>query len=445
MKVLIIGGVAAGMSAASKLRRENSLTEIIVFEQGIDVSYGACGLPYFISGENKDADLMRIRKAEEFRESYSIDVRIRHQVLVVNPHEKTVVVKNLETGLDYNESYDKLVIATGASPIRPPLKGIDLRNISTLKTIQDAESVRQVLLTDEIQDVAIIGSGFIGLEMVETCVRLGKKVRVFEMQDQVLPAYEPEIATLLKDTMEKHGVLIHTGEKVLEFRGNGKVSSIQTDQAEYRADFVILSIGVAPNTGFVRELGLELLSNEAIVVNNKMETNIKDIYAGGDCASVFHQVLQKHVYLPLGTNANKQGRIIGDNIAGRSKEFSGALGTSALRVLEIETGKTGVSEKEARENNIKYRTVVVEANNHAPYYPNPQPIKVKLVYDPENRVILGACMAGFEGVVLRINTFAAMIAARMTLEEAGSLDLCYAPPFSQVWDVIHVAVNAANK
>ncbi len=445
MKVLIVGGVAAGMSAASKLRREDSLAEITVFEQGIDVSYGACGLPYFISGENKEADLMRIRKVEEFREKYRLDVRIRHQVLSVQPSAKTVLVKNLDTGQEYSVDYDKLVLASGASPIRPSLKGINLENIVTLKTIQDAESIRQVLLTDKIRDVAIIGSGFIGLEMVEACVRLGKKVRIFEMLEQVLPAYEPEIAISLQATMEKHGVAIHTAEKVIEFRGNDTVSSIYTDKGEYKTDLVVLSVGVKPNTGFVSGLGLELLGNGAIIVNNRMETNIIDIYAGGDCASVFHRVLRKPVYLPLGTNANKQGKIIGDNLAGKNKEFPGALGTSVLRVLDMEAGKTGVSEKEARANHIKYRTVVVEANNHAPYYPNPQPIKVKLVYDPETRVILGACMAGVEGVALRVNTFAAMIAAGMTLEEAGNLDLCYAPPFSQVWDVIHVAANAANK
>lgn len=444
MRVLIIGGVATGMSAASKLRREDKNAEVVVFEMGWEVSYGACGLPFYISGENRHVDLLRIRSVAEFKDQ-GIDVRTRHRVEEVNSTEKTIMVKELETGREYRDRYDKLVIATGASPLKPPLEGADLENAFTLKTIHDAEEIRRVLMREEVRDVVIIGTGFIGMEMVEACVRLGKKVRAIELQDQIMPAYEYEIATELAEAMQEHGVAIHTGEQVLGLQGTKHVTSVSTENGVYPADFVLFAVGVRPNTDFIAGDEFEKMKNGALVVNSRMETSVADIYAGGDCSTVYHRILGKQVYLPLGTNANKQGRIIGENLVGKKKEFPGALGTSVLRVLDLQAGKTGISEREARTHNIPHKTVVVQANNHAPYYPNPQPIKVKLVYCPDTGKVLGASMVGREGVALRINTCAAMITAGMTVEEAGNLDLGYAPPFAQVWDVIHVAANLAKR
>jgi len=432
------------MSAASKLRREDRNAEVVVFEQGWDVSYGACGLPFYISGENDHVDLLRIRSVAEFKRR-GIDVRTRHQVQDINSTEKTIRVKELETGREYTDRYDRLVIATGASPFKPHLKGSDLENVFTLKTIRDAEEIRRVLMREESRDVVVIGAGFIGLEMADACVRLGKKVRVVELRDQIMPAYEYEIATELAKAMQEHGVAIHTGEEILGLQGAKYVTSVSTDKGVYPADFVLFAVGVRPNTDFVAGDEFEKMDNGALVVNSRMETSVADIYAGGDCSTVYHRILGKQVYLPLGTNANKQGRIIGENLAGKKREFPGSLGTSVIRVLDVQAGKTGISEKEARVHNITHKTVVVQSSNHAPYYPNPQPIKVKLIYCPDTGRILGASMVGREGVALRINTCAAMITAGMTVEEASNLDLGYAPPFTQVWDVIHVAANLAKR
>lgn len=444
MKVVILGGVAAGMSAASKLRREVKDAQIVVIEKGVDVSYGACGLPYYIGGENENADLMRIRKAEVFIEKQNIDVRLLSEAVSVDPSSKTVKVLNLVSMEEYEESYDKLVVATGASPIIPNLPGVGLKNIFTLKSIQDGEKIKKTLNSDSIKNVVIVGSGFIGLEMAEACAVLGKKVRIIEMLSRVMNPFEPEITELISKTLVDHGVVLNTDEKVEEFTGEEYVKGIRTNKGSYEADLVLLSVGVSPNTTFLRNVGFDFMRNGAIIVNGKMETCVADIYAGGDCAGVHHKILKKDVYLPLGTNANKQGKIIGENLAGKDKEFPGALGTSVLRVIDIEAGKTGISEEEAKNNGIAYGTTIVEVNNHAPYYPNPKPIRIKLVYDPETRRVLGACAAGGSGTALRINTFAAIIDAGMTLDQVSNLDLCYAPPFSQVWDAIHVAVNSVK-
>lgn len=442
MDVVIIGGVATGMSAAAKLHRLQPEARITVFERGPDVSYGACGLPYFVSGENNDPNLMRIRTAQQFRKQ-GIDVRLHHEVVAVDSTHRHVRVRNLETGAEFEVPYTKLVIATGASPIVPNLPGVDLANVFTLKSIADGKAIRETLANSDIQDVLIVGSGFIGLEMAEACVRLGKRVRVLEMLDQVMPAYEPEIAELVADALHRHGVQVQTGERLTALEGDGRVQRAVTDQAEYPADLVIMSVGVRPNTAFLGEVpGLQFLPNGAVVVNQRMETGLPGVYAGGDCATVYHKLLERPVFIPLGTNANKQGRLIGENLAGANREFTGALGTSIIRVLDVEAGKTGLSEREAAQAGIPVRTAVVDVHDHAPYYPNPQPIRMKVVCHAESGRLLGACLAGRSGAALRTDVFAAIISGGMTVQEAGLLDLAYAPPFAQVWDAIHVAVNA---
>lgn len=442
VNVVIVGGVAAGMSAASKLRRTCGDARITVFEKGVDVSYGACGLPYYISGENENADLMRIRTAEQFRKQ-GIDVRLRHEVCGVDPATRTVAIRNLETGEAFSAQYDKLVIATGASPVRPPLPGADLPGVVTLKSIPDAEWIKRLLTAPGVADVVIVGSGFIGLEMAEACVRLGKRVRILEMQDRALPVYEPEISERIADALVRHGVALHTGEGLVALEGDGRVQRVRTEKATYRADVVLLAVGVRPNTAFLRGVpGFRFLNNGAIVVNNRMETGVPDVWAGGDCATVVHKILPQPVYIPLGTNANKQGRLIGENLAGGKRELPGVLGTSVIRVFDLEAGKTGVSEEEARQAGIPVKAAVVEVGSHAPYYPDPRPIRIKVVCRAETGELIGACLAGQRGAALRTDVFAAIIGAGMTVEEAGLLDLAYAPPFAQVWDAVHVAVNA---
>lgn len=443
MRVLIIGGVAAGMSAASKLNRSKLAPSIKVFENGPDVSYGACGLPYFISGVNLDANRMRIRTVKEFQAS-GIEVAMGTSVIKVDPEAHTITAREDATGKEYSESYDKLVIATGASPIVPPLPGIHLPGVFTLKTIPDAEAIRKAMLPESVRRVVIVGGGYIGMEMVETCIMLGKEVRVVEMKDQVLPPVDADIAIHAQREAEKFGVVFNLGEAVTGFNGDGWVQEITTNKGSYPADVVILSIGVSPNTKFLAGTGLDMLPNGAIVVDRQMRTNLADIFAAGDCATVWHKLLEKSVYLPLGTNANKQGKALAQVISDNGPGFPGALGTAILKVMEMEIGRTGISEAEAVQNNLEHAVTTVEAADYAPYYPNPTPVYAKLIYHPQTKVIMGAQLAGMKGAAGRLATMTAVVDQRMTTHELNELDLPYAPPFSQVWDVLHVAASASK-
>ncbi len=440
MKVIIIGGVAAGMSAASKIIREVKDVELVVFEKTEEVSYGACGLPYYISDVNKDEDLLRIRSAEQFRKS-GIDLRIKTEVIDIDYDNKTVKVKDLVKDEEYTESYDKLLIASGASPIIPNLEGKDLENVFLLKTIEDANRIKAAAKGKK--NVVIVGAGYIGMELVETFKVMGMNVRVIEMMDKILPNFDEEITNVVHKYLVEEGIDIHVSEGVTKILGeNGQVTGVATDKAEYQADLVIMSVGVRPNTSFANDK-LEKLRNGAIVVNKKMETNIEDVYAAGDCATVHHKVLDKNVYIALGTNANKQGKLVGELISGKEIDFKGVLGTSVAKILGLEIGSSGISEKQAKAENIEYDTVFVTSISHAPYYPNSTDISIKLVYD-KNKKILGAQLVGQQGVALRTGILATCIWNEMTTDEVAYLDLGYAPPFAYVWDAINTAASVAK-
>lgn len=440
MKVIIVGGVAAGMSAASKIIRDVKDVELIVFEKTNEVSYGACGLPYYISGVNEDEDLLRIRKSKEFIAS-GIDLRLNTELVEIDFDNKKVRVNDIENNKEYVEDYDKLIIGTGASPIVPPFEGKDLENVFTLKTIEDSNKIKDA--TKNLENIVIIGAGYIGMELVETFKLMNKNVRIIEMMDRILPAFDQEITDVIHDYLVKEGVEINVSEGVTKLVGeNGKVSGVVTDKTQYPADAVIISVGVRPNTSFAKDK-LEMLANGAIVVNKKMETNIKDVYAAGDCATVHHKVLNKNAYIPLGTNANKQGKLIGELLSGKEIDFKGVLGTAFAKIMDIEVGSTGITEKQAIEENIDYKTVFISAPSHAPYYPTPTDIGVKLIYD-KNKVILGAQLVGKQGVPLRTSVLATCIWNEMTTDEVSYLDLGYAPPYSHVWDVINIAGSVAK-
>lgn len=442
MKIVVIGGVATGMSAASKIKRGNPNAEIIVFEKGIETSYGACGLPYYVSNVNEDVNLLRIRTPEEFRKQ-NIDVRILHEVKEVNMEEKEVVVYNILNKTELREKFDKLIIASGASPIIPPIKNIKRKyeNVFTLKTIEDADKIKEYLSDDNIKNVLIIGAGYIGLEMVEACAEINKKVTIVEMKNLLLSSVDEEISDIIHKKLEENNVSVRLSEAIKEMIGEDKVSQVISDKGQYNVDAVIVAAGVRPNTNFLKNTDVELARNRAVKTNKKMETNIKDVYAGGDCSLIYHKILNKNVYLPLGTNANKQGKIIGENILGENREFPGAIGTAAIKVFDLEVGRTGVSEKEARENNIDYETVFVKAPSHAPYYPNQKMISIKIVYEKNTKTILGAQLVGEKGAALRTDIFSTIIDAKYTAREVSNLDLCYAPPFAYVWDAVQIAAN----
>lgn len=443
MKVVIIGGVAAGMSAASKLRRMDKNAEIVVYEKGGTLSYGACGLPYFISDENPDATLMLAKGKDDF-EKLNIQCHLFCEVVKLDSKDKQLLIKDHQSGQLFMDSYDQLVIATGASPVIPPLPNVHLSNIKTLKSYEDGFEIKKILQDPAIKEVVIIGGGYIGVEIAEACRYLGKNTRLIELMPRVLTSFDPEFSSMAQQEMSRQNVALHLGEKVLSFKGDTKVQAVITDQQEYPADFVLMSVGIRPTLDFLKDVPIARSKNGAIVIDREGRTNIHDIFAAGDCAEIYHMAKEENAYIPLGTTANKMGRIVGENLSGKHKKYIGALGSAAIKVFDMDFARTGLNEAEATQLAIEYETVMIKANNHAAYYPNPTPIWMKLLVDKKTKKILGAQGAGKQDVVLRVDMFAIAIQAKMTAEEVGFADLCYAPPFAGVWDVVNIAANAVK-
>ncbi len=440
MKIVILGGDAAGMSAASKLRRGLPHAQVTVFERTRETSYGACGLPYYIGGVNDDADKIRIRKPEAFLKS-GVDLRLAHEAVAVDPTAKMVTARNTETGALVRESYDELVIATGASPILPPLEGRDRQGVFTLKSIADAQAIRDWAERSGVSDVVIVGAGYIGLELVESFVRLRKKVTMLEMAPRPMMVMDEDFAPLITQALERNGVVLRTGEAVKALTGGDQVTGVITDKGEYPAQLVILSVGVRPNTAFLRETGVDLLPNGAVVVDDQMRSSLPHIYAAGDCATITNKVTGKPVYLPLGTNANKQGKVLGEVLCGQDSRLPGALGTSMCRVVDLEVARTGINEREARDAGIPLRVVSTTAHTRPPYYPGGCELTVKLFFHAHSKALLGAQLAGLEGAAGRIGMCALAIDAGVTAPQLALADLGYAPPFNYVWDPVQLAAG----
>ncbi len=444
MKIIIIGGVAAGMSAASKAKRTDSNSQVVVYEKSEVVSWGACGLPYYVGNFYEDSNTMIARPLNKFIES-GIDVKIKHEVLKINVVSKTVTVKDLTTGNIFDDKYDVLMVATGASAIIPPIENANLKNVFTLKEFSDGLEIKEVAKKDEIKNIVIIGAGFIGIETVEAMKKLGKNVRVIQLDSRILPdTFDEEITSIMEKELLDHEVALNLNEIVKEFKGTERVEEVITDKGSYKADLVIISTGVRPNTAFLKTIGIEMLRNGALVINEYGETSIKDIYAAGDCASVYHLIKKENVYIPLATTANKVGRIVGENLTGKRISFQGTLGSAAIKVMNLEAGRTGISEADAIKMGINYKKVFIKDKNQANYYPGQSDIYVKLIYDGETKILLGGQIIGEKGAVLRVDVLASAIFKKMTTEELGMLDLCYAPPFARTWDVLNVAANVAK-
>lgn len=442
-KIIIIGGVAAGMSAASKAIRLEPDADITVYEKGNFLSYGACGLPYYVSNVNDDYTKMIARTPEQFQ-SMGIKVRLKHEVMKVYPEDKSVVIRDLVNGNMFVDNYDKLMIATGASPVVPPFPGVNLKNVYTLKTLNDGMILKEALQNENIKNVLIVGAGYIGMELAESMVELHKNVRVVELGSAVLGNFDTEISSIVEKELLKHGVMLNLNESVQEIIGSDEVKAVKTNKGQYDTDLVIICIGVKPNTAFLKNIPLDMEKNGAIIIDRETRTSIPDIYSAGDCAVVYNKVLEENSYIPLGTTANKLGRISGENMMGKHIKFKGTLGSAVAKVLDMEVARTGISEKEAKRFALDYGTVFVKASSHAAYYPDPTPVFIKLIYEKDTKKILGAQMAGQKGVALRIDVFAAAIYNEMTAPELGMLDLCYAPPFAGVWDAINIAANAVK-
>ena len=444
MKVIIIGGIAAGMSAAAKLKRMSPNDEVIVYEKGDIVSFGACGLPYYAGGFFDDSNEMIARTAEEFRKT-GINLFTNHEVLEVDFDNKKLRVKDLIQNMIIEESYDKLMIASGASSIIPPIKGIDSENVLTLKSMDDGNKLRALMENENLKRVTVIGAGFIGVEAVEAAKKRGKEVTVVQLQDRILAeVFDEEITNLLEEEIRKHDVNLLLDETVMEITTAGKATNIKTNKREFETDIVIVATGFSPNTAFVKNEKLEMLKNGAIVVDKYGRTSIEDVYAAGDCATINSVITNKPVYVPLATGANKLGRIVGENLAGANNEFQGSLASSCIKVMDMEAARTGLSEKEVKALGFDYKTKFITDMNHTSYYPGQTKIYVKLIYDAHTKVIYGGQVAGYKDAVQRCNVIATCIFAKMTTAQLGMLDLSYAPPFSRTWDVLNVAGNVSK-
>lgn len=447
MKIIIIGGVAAGMSAAAKAGRINKDAKITIYEKTGVVSWGACGLPYFVGDFFSDSSVMIARAAEDFIKS-GMDLRINHEVISVDPEKKVIKVKNLNNGAIFEDSYDKLMIATGAHAIIPPIKNAALENVSTLKDFTDGTTVKNIAMNEEIQNIVIIGAGYIGLETVEAMYHLNKKsIRIIQHSERILnESFDSEITDIFQNEISSYkNISLHLSESAIEFKDvNGKVSEVITSKGAYPCDLVIIATGIRPNTAFLKDTGINMLPNGALIIDNHGMTSIDSIYSAGDCATTFHLVSKQNAYIPLATTANKIGRVVGENLAGLDTTFNGSLGSACVKIMKMEGARTGITEGEAKKLGLNYKTVFVKDKNQTGYYPGQHDIWVKLIYDADTRVILGGQIAGKKGAVLRVDTLATAITCKMTVDDLGMLDLCYSPPFARTWDVLNVAGNVAK-
>jgi NADPH-dependent 2,4-dienoyl-CoA reductase/sulfur reductase-like enzyme len=446
MKIAVIGAVAAGTSAAAKARRTDKEAEIVVFEKGTDISYAGCGLPYYISGVTPSRDKVVMNTAQDFKEKYNVDVRLQHEVTKINKDLKKVIYKNLNTGETGEYSYDKLVIATGASPVKPPFAGLDLENIFTLRSVESADQIKVAVSREDVKKATIIGAGLIGLEMAESFSELGIEVTVIELEDQVLPPFSKEMAEIVAEHLKEKGVELILDDGVDHFEGQNRVEKVVTASGrEVKTDLALLSIGVKANSKLAEEAGIEIGETGAIKVNEKLETSNKDIYAAGDCAESTDLLTNKDVWIPLGSTANKQGRTAGENAAGGDYKHYGILKTGITKIFDLTVARTGLSLEEAKKEDIDAAAVKIKAHNHASYYPGTAPIHLRGIFDRENGVIVGAEVIGGNGADKRIDVLATAIYNRMTAGELFQVDLAYAPPYSGPKDAVAILGMVAEK
>ncbi|WP_088552757.1 FAD-dependent oxidoreductase [Calderihabitans maritimus] len=443
-KIVIIGGVAAGAGAAAKARRTDEQARIIIFEKGPYVSFANCGLPYYVGHQIKERNELFLVTPERFRQRFNIDVRVNHEVTAINPEERKVEVVDHFTGNTFIETYDKLIIATGASPIKPPIEGVNLNNVYHLWTVPDADAVKAFIQQNKPQQAVVVGGGFIGLEAVENLLKYGIKVHLVEMLPQVMPAFDQEMTVPLVKHLRQLGVEIHLNDGVAKFLGTGEVNGVQLASGKIiSAPLVILAVGVKPNTELAEKAGLAIGEKGGIVVDTRMRTSNPDIYAAGDVVEIYHLVSGKKVRIPLAGPANKQGRVAGANAAGGDLEFKGAYGTSIVKVGKLTAAKTGLNEREARDAGFDYQVSYTHSPDHAGYYPGAETMMVKVIFEKSTGRLLGGQIVGPKGVDKRIDVLATAIYSQLTVYDLEDLDLAYAPPYSSAKDPVIIAGMAA--
>lgn len=442
MKVLVIGGIAAGASIAAKAKRTNPNAEITIIEMENYLSFGSCGLPYYIGNQFENSERMFARSVEKTK-SQGINVLTRHQALDIDFDKKIVNVKNLDNNEVFNLDYDKLAIATGAKPIIFG-EGSDSENVFTITRLNEVDNMKEQLKLAE--KVVVVGTGFIGLEIADQLVNLGKKVQVIQRSENVMDrAFDVEFSELITKALEEIGVEFIVGETYKQFEvKNNKAYKVVTDKSSYECDLAVLALGFKPNTQFIKDERLEKLENGAIKIDEFGHTSIEDVYACGDCATVYSP-LQKDLYLALATYANKMGRIIGENIVSiEEKPYIGSLMSSSLKVGEYGVGTTGLTEKLAKKQNLKISTSFIKTKNQTSYYPGQEDLYIKLIYDKNTKVLYGGQVFGKNGAVERLTAITVAVYSKLTVSELGFMDFAYSPPYSPTWDGLNVAGNASK-
>lgn len=438
-KVLIVGGVAGGATAAARLRRLNENLEIIMFEKGEYISFANCGLPYYIGGEIKDKSALTLQTPESFNKRFNVDVRNKSEVIAINKEKKYVTVKNHKTDEIYTKSYDKLILSPGAEPIKPNIKGLENEAIFTLRNIPDTYKIKEYIENKNPKSAVVVGGGYIGIEMAENLIHAGLKVSVVEFSNHVIAPLDYEMSCDVHNHIKSKGVNLVLNSAVTEIQKNGSSLKIYTTDKELYADMVILSVGVKPETSIARDANIDVNERGSIIVNNNMLTSNEDIYAVGDAVEVVDFVTKSKTYIPLAGPANKQGRIAADNISGIDSVYGGTQGTGILKCFDLTVATTGINEQVALHNKINYEKSYTYSASHASYYPGAVNMSIKLLFEKITGKILGAQIVGYEGSDKRIDVMATAIRANMTVHDLTKLELAYAPPFSSAKDPVNMA------
>jgi len=434
MKTIIIGGVAGGATAAARLRRLDEKAEIIILERGEYVSFANCGLPYYIGGVITDREDLTLQTPESFKERFNIDVRVLNEAVKISPDIKTVTVKNLRTGETYEETYDNLILSMGAEPIRPNIEGADGSNVFTLRNIPDTLKIKNYINTAKPRSAVVIGGGYIGVEMAENLAEAGIKVAIVELADHLIAPLDFDMAADVHRYIKSKGIYLHLNNGVKAISGN----TVILQNGEITADMIIMSVGVRPETAIAKDAGIELNQRGSIVVNNKMQTNIPNIYAVGDAVEVEDFITKKPAFIPLAGPANKQGRIAADNIAGFESVYTGTQGSAVLKLFDMTVATTGLNEKSATAAGIDYDKTYTYSASHATYYPGAAQMSIKALWDKKTLKIIGAQIVGFDGVDKRMDVLATAIRLGAKITDLTTLELCYAPPFGSAKDPVNM-------
>ncbi len=442
MKIVVIGGGAAGMAAAASARRVNPTADITLLEASRHVSYGSCGIPYYLGGLVEDVSRLVTYTPEEFRRSRKVEVLTNSYVKDINVSSKRVVYVS-EKGEEREVGFDTLVLATGARPVVPKIEGLGLNGVYTVRFLDGAVKLKEDLARSK--RVTIIGAGYIGLELAENFKRAGREVTVLELLPRPMPNIDPELAEIVSRELKKNGVRLELNKRVVGLKGDGRVEKVVTEDVEYETDLAVIAVGVKPNVALAKRIGVELGESGAIKTNSRMETSVKGVFAAGDNSEANHIVLNQPVYIPLAQTANKMGYVAGANAAGGSEEFPGVVGSAITKVFDLEIGRTGLGEEEAKKYGVETKSVLIKARSRAGYYPGGRDLWVKLILEKSSNVIIGGQVVGYEGVWGRIAALTLAIMNRFTPKQLVFSDLPYAPPFNPVWDPLIVAARVSLK